>query len=311
VSIFKTKSITILKRVGLFGMPNKQAYYIEKTSPGFKYNRSFSVYNILGSFAFLLFLSSCEKVIDVKLPTADNRYVIEAILTNETGICRVLVSQTQSLSDASGFAGVSGAQITLSDNNGTPVIFTEKSKGIYESSILTGQPGQTYRLTIAIDGKVYSATSTMPALVPFDSVYISERSFGGESSKFATVKYKDPTGKGNAYRFVQFINGVKTKTLFVNDDALIDGRTVNADLLFFDDASEDNDKGDGLNTGDQVEVHMQTIDPAIYKYWYSLSQGATGDNETANPANPITNLTGGALGYFSAHTIQKKTFIVQ
>jgi hypothetical protein len=32
---------------------------------------------------------------------------------------------------------------------------------------------------------------------------------------------------------------------------------------------------------------------------------AAGNNfQTATPANPITNLSNGALGYFSAHTVQ-------
>jgi hypothetical protein len=63
--------------------------------------------------------------------------------------------------------------------------------------------------------------------------------------------------------------------------------------------------------GDTVAVEMHCIDPAMYKYWFSLSQSATGETETASPANPVTNLSGGTLGYFSAHTVRSKSIIVK
>ena len=65
------------------------------------------------------------------------------------------------------------------------------------------------------------------------------------------------------------------------------------------------------SSGDQVTVDMLCLDPAVYKYWYSLDRGATGGGISgATPANPVTNISGGALGYFSAHTLQSKTMVV-
>lgn len=51
---------------------------------------------------------------------------------------------------------------------------------------------------------------------------------------------------------------------------------------------------------------MLCISPEVYKYWYSLNAGATGGNNAASPANPVSNISGGALGYFSAQTAQTK-----
>jgi hypothetical protein len=57
-------------------------------------------------------------------------------------------------------------------------------------------------------------------------------------------------------------------------------------------------------------ILMLCLDEAIYKYWYSLrSGGGDGTGSTAAPANPLTNIKGGALGYFSAHTINRKKVI--
>jgi hypothetical protein len=56
---------------------------------------------------------------------------------------------------------------------------------------------------------------------------------------------------------------------------------------------------------------MYSIDKNVYQYFYELQQllQANPFNE-ATPSNPDTNLTGGALGYFSAHTIETKQKIV-
>jgi ribosomal protein S1 len=127
-------------------------------------------------------------------------------------------------------------------------------------------------------------------------------------NKYATLLYKDPVGRGNAYRYIQYVNEVKEKTIFVRDDDLTDGRTIERVLFFFyDDEDEDKKK---LKKGDVVKVEMLGIDYPIYKYWYSLAQSSTGENQSATPGNPVTNMKGGALGYFSAHTIQSKTVTV-
>ncbi|HKZ66576.1 MAG TPA: hypothetical protein VJ111_09490, partial [Chitinophagaceae bacterium] len=65
-----------------------------------------------------------------------------------------------------------------------------------------------------------------------------------------------------------------------------------------------------IKSGDTVKLDMLCIDPAVYKYWYSVNQSATGNSQSASPANPVSNISGGALGYFSAHTIQTKTLLV-
>jgi hypothetical protein len=57
---------------------------------------------------------------------------------------------------------------------------------------------------------------------------------------------------------------------------------------------------------------MYCIDRNIYNYFFSLLQVSAGNGgfQTASPDNPVTNITGGALGYFSAHTINLEKLIV-
>ncbi|HYH13663.1 MAG TPA: DUF4249 domain-containing protein, partial [Flavisolibacter sp.] len=101
---------------------------------------------------------------------------------------------------------------------------------------------------------------------------------------------------------VQYINDRKNKDIFVQNDDLTNGRK-NTNTLFNHD--------DEIKSGDRIRVELQTIDQPVYKYWYSLWQGATGGGNAASPANPLSNLSGSALGYFSAHALSSKTVIVE
>jgi len=257
---------------------------------------------------FSIFLTSCEKVIKVDLNTAEKKYVIEAVITDQPNSCKVLLSQSKNFDEDNTFNGISGAQITITDNNGSAITLPETSQGVYQPIALTGISGHTYNLTVNVDGKTFTATSTMPALVPFDSLYITERTFFDETNKYATLSYKDPIGKGNAYRYIQYVNGVQEKTIFVRDDDLTDGRAIQRNLIYYN--NDDDDDEGKLKKGDTVKVDMLCISYPVYQYWYSLSESSTGDSQSATPGNPIYNIQGGALGYFSAHTIQSKTLIV-
>jgi hypothetical protein len=252
--------------------------------------------HIISAFLLIIFFSSCEKVIDVKVNDAAKKYVIEAEITDQPGGCQVLISQTKSFSENNNFAGISGAKVTITDEAGVVTNLTENTGGIYKSN-LTGAEGKKYILNVNINGALFTATSRMPRVVPLDSVYVTDLSF----LKGVNVIYNDPVGLGNSYRFVEYINGVKDKGIYIINDDLSDGR-LTTNTLFSRANSE-------ITKGDTINVEMHCIDAPLYKYWFSLSQSATGETETAAPSNPVTNITGDALGYFSAHTVRSKTVI--
>ena len=67
----------------------------------------------------LLFFSSCEKVIDVKINDADKKYVIEGNVFNiPSQPQEVKISQTKNFSDENNFMGISGALVSIRENNG-------------------------------------------------------------------------------------------------------------------------------------------------------------------------------------------------
>lgn len=250
-----------------------------------------------------IFTTSCERVIDIDLNSVEKKYVIEGNVTNEPGVTTtVSITQTKDFSEDNNFPGVTGATVTISDN-GTPVTLTETSTGIYTTTAIQGRVGHTYQLKVVLGDREFSATSTMPVQVPFDNLFVSEEMLFGDLRKFANVSFTDPVGKGNAYRFIQYVNGLKEKSYFVRDDDLQDGKSGDRRLFFFND--NDDERRD-IKSGDLLKVTMQCIDYPMYRYWYSLDAAATGSNQQATPANPVSNLKGNVLGYFSAHTVQSR-----
>ncbi len=262
----------------------------------------FSLYIILFSILF----SACEKVIDIDLEKAESKYVIEAYISNERGDCKVHITQTVNFNDPAYFPGVTGALVTVQDNNNTPVNLMETGYGMYETAEINGMENHTYSLSIKINGKVFTSVSQMPKQVNFDSLStVDFRSFDG-NRKFANVTFTDPPGKGNAYRFLQYKNEITNKNIFVLNDDFTDGRLNNSLLTFFDRTNDQR-----IESGDTIKVEMQCIEPAVYKFFSSLSQSSTGTSDNVSPGNPVSNIDGGALGYFSAYTKQTKLVIAK
>jgi hypothetical protein len=257
------------------------------------------------SFVFLsISVVSCEKVIDLELKDSDTKFVVEGVITNEPNSSKVYLSRTNPFYQNNNFELVRGAEVKVKDN-GVEIRLSETTPGVYASPQLNGTPGHQYDLSVKINNEVFTATSTMPGLVLMDTLYISRGPFG--LFQFASVGYKDPPASGNHYRFVQYLEGKKDPEIFWENDEFTNGQRS---LIQLDTGVDEEDDPRNINQGDEVTIEMHGLDKAVYRYWNSLeSGGANGSGSTAAPANPVTNIVGGALGYFSAHTVNRKTVI--
>jgi hypothetical protein len=270
-------------------------------------SKRFTIINISSLLIAVAFiLTSCEKVIQLDLNNAERKYVIEAVITDQPGTAKVLITQTKDFDEDNNFPGISGAVVTIHESGGATTTLTETSAGKYESAALTGTSGKAYELSVTIGGKTFSASSTMPQKVNLDTIYVTDEFIFTDTRKIANADYHDPAGKGNNYRFIQYVNGLKEKQLFIQNDDFTDGRLNNNKLFYFTDEDDDSTI---IKSGDNVRIDLLCIDPNIYKYWFSLNSGSTGSGDQAAPSNPVTNMQGGALGYFSAHTLQTKAMI--
>jgi hypothetical protein len=245
-----------------------------------------------------VFLMGCEK--EIKLPIDENQsmLVIDAVITDEPGPYYVKLTKSVAVLDDSRYPEVSNAKVIMKDNFGLTDTLKYTNKGVYLTNKLKGAYGTTYFLEILLDGKKYSAQSTMPKKVTLDSLTISYVSFFSQYS--VIPMYTDPITLGNNYRFVQTINDTLDKTYHIFNDNLNNGKENQRPL---------NTDSDSLKVklNDFVSVEMQCITSPTYLYYYSLRQiGGAGPGGGTTPSNPPSNIIGGALGIFSAHTVQRK-----
>ena len=245
----------------------------------------------------ILSLASCEKVIDLKLGDSTPQLVVEGELTDDSSqLFRVRLSKSVLFGDQNVFPPVTGAKVWVTDvtTGKTDTLSGGGLQNTYVAPVL-GQQGHRYNLTIVTpeDG-TFTATSTMPQKVPFDSLYLQTASFFGQKGGQVFPVYTDPAGITNYYRFQVYIRG-RLEAGSTRDDRLSDGRVNGRPIGFGIE--------DSVKTGDPVLVQMQCIDESAFKYFSTLGQS---DGNSAAPANPASNISGGALGYFSAHTVSYK-----
>ena len=254
-------------------------------------------------FPLMLVISACDKVIDVRLDNDSDKLVIEGNITNVSGVQTIKLNTNVAFSNTNTYPPVAGAQVKVNDQAGNVYTFQESSPGIYTIPTMAGITGNTYTLTVTTNGKIYKASSTMPAQVDLSSVKAYKDNFStDENKKKITVYYSDPKGVVNQYNFLLYVNDVQVKRVFANNDDFTDGNKVTFDLTQ-DDIS--------IYAGDKVTVEMQSVDKTMYTYWYTLmQQGYKGPMGGVTPSNPPNNITPEVLGYFSAHTTQTKTITV-
>jgi Domain of unknown function (DUF4249) len=256
--------------------------------------------------ASLFSFNACTKIIEVDLNSVDPQFVIEGEISNQTGAYTVKISKTVNVTDGNIYPAVKGAIVTINDNVGNKEILTETQSGTYTTKKLQGVVGRTYTLTVVAEGKTFTAQSTMPSLVPLQGVFaIKSGGFppGSGDSYVLYPKFQDPANIINKYRFVVTINGKKEKELIVQNDNSVDGLPNNRPVF---------SRNLKVELGDTVNVALQSLDLPVYDYFYGLSQlagGGPGGGST--PANPVTNIKGGAAGYFSAYSVDDKTVIVK
>lgn len=259
-----------------------------------------SIY-ILGFLFASLSLFSCEKVIDIEFNDSEALIVIEGELTDDPSNPQTItISKTTDFQTTNDQLFVSGAVVLITDDAGNSVFLSETSPGKYQTSTLEGIPGRTYSLTVTYDGKTYTSICKMPVRTTVDSLSIL-KSFGfGGVTRSVVPHFQDPAGKGNYYRARMYINGEFIES-FIYDDEFLDGNYNTQGLQSFN---------KDIKKDDTVGLQLMNVDEKVHFYFESLAANSSGPGGgVASPANPKSNIQGGALGYFSAHASQFQTII--
>ncbi len=255
-------------------------------------------------FSFIVIiaaLSCCRKVVNVNLNNAAPLYVIEANVTDQSGPYTVTITKSVNFTQDNVYPTVSGAIVVITDNTANIAdTLKETTPGSYNTSMLTGVPGHKYSLYVNANSNIFTGSCTMPQAITLDSLYTQLSSFRGNSHRVVPV-YTDPVVRGNYYHFVEIKNDSMMSGIYIRNDDLVNGQTISEPL-------GGGGGGSQIIPGDVVAIYMECIDSAMYQYYYGLQQST--NQNSASPANPESNITGGCLGYFSAHTSSSKSLVV-
>jgi len=174
----------------------------------------------------------------------------------------------------------------------------------YVSETFAPISGRTYTLRVWADGQLYTSTETMPHYIELDSVTAERDDLFGDDSYYAVFEFRDPPGEANYYRYMPYY-GYRTPTSFddhrVFSDKFNNGRKAvhRFEVGMWISGSDDKGKSRVVS-----RVKRQVISPAVYQYW----REARAINPAATaPANPMSNISNGALGYFSVSSAREYT----
>ena len=268
----------------------------------------------------LLLTLSCQKEIELDYRDIEPVVSIEGRVTNEQ--VYVLITRTRSMNDSVKGRGIGGAVVTISSEDGTEQLVYDVRDGYYRpASGMKGVPGRTYRLDVTLDGHQYAASSTMPRQAPIvstqfiwqpllDNGMLMYEMWASDPEPDVRNYYwyrvdrraKDPKVRQkqgtDAYRWSSFddrgaINARIYRDIMCVNEEMMDGQNI-----------EDDQLKSILFDGDTITLQLMTIDRAMFEYYQSLSVGQR------MGANPISNISGGCLGYFAAGSVSHADTVI-
>lgn len=260
----------------------------------------------------MLIFSGCEDVIELPLRDVSPRLVIEGHLSERIGWSYFRISRTTNFYNPTTTEPVSGALVIVGDTSGRIDTLRESSveDGFYQFGSLAAQSGQVYTANVTVDGKSYSATTSCSQFVMIDSldaIYQPGAGVGPESDEGYRlhVYFRDSVGVSDYVRIVPYRNNRRLGDIYLYDGRFSDGNPVNYDYFL-----------KVFQLGDTVLVDLFSMNREMYDYYVTLyeviatEEGGNGFGDVT-PANPNSNWSNDALGYFGAFRVSRETLVVE
>lgn len=260
----------------------------------------------------ILFLNSCEDIVDLDLEDDGAQLVVDAWLSDQAGPQVIKLRRTIPYFDNTFAPEVTGANVTVADSDGALFVFEDENNDGNYIWTPTGDErmiveGKEYGLYIELDGDAYVAGAQANPTIPIDSIgyEFREDQVGQPDGIYAQIYAVDRVGEGDVYWIKTFKNGAflnKPQELNIAFDGAF-GPGANSDGILFippirdainripdfeDDAPDDSDvppyaSGDSI----RVEIHSLTQE-AFFYLLQAREQMTQGDNGLF--ATPITNV---------------------
>lgn len=253
----------------------------------------------------VVILAGCDEPITLDLNQTPSKLVIEGQVTDVPGLQFVRVTRSLDFYQSGNAQRVSDALVTIKDDTGEQVQFVHNPGG-KEDSVgyylpvggFVGTIGRTYTMNVELDASTFTASDKLVRVTKFDSISYRPNEFldrdKPSDGKFEELLMyaKEPQDTEDNYLFK-----------FYRNDSLI--YTNPGDVYIFNDYGI-GERIDGVASpvyyapGDTARVEMYSISRDGYLFYNDLSSilNSDGGMFSPPPANPRSNISGGALGFF-------------
>lgn len=258
-----------------------------------------------------LSIAACTEKIDIELDESYTRVVVEGMITSEPGPHLIKLTTTAPYFSNQPVPVISGAKVYLVFD-GDSLLLQETSAGNYTTpGNFAGVVGTTYRLSIHLDEAIggssyYYAISTLSRGMKPDSARVNFRE-GLRNDFWEILLYgQEPLGE-DAYMIKYYKNGVlETDTLIEwnsFDDRFFDGLYLNGVTVAF--ATQR--RGQQIHPGDTLIIEVYGIERWFSDYLAFMQRELFPQTPlfSPSPSNVKGNVSGTALGYFVATTVQR------
>lgn len=268
--------------------------------------------------SLLVFTGSCTDVIDVDVPEAPPRLVIEASMDWEKGTSGnqqlIKLSTSTPFFDNLSQTPVTGAIVSvINDTDNTEIVFTDENNGSYSTDEFVPIMGQSYTLTILHNNEVYRATETMTPVTEITAVFQSRENGFDKDALEVNIEFNDPKDIDNFYLSKFQRRGDLLQTLIDVKDEFTDGNKMS---IFYEKLQDDDTGETEFVPGDVVDINLLGLSEQYYNYIQLLIQqsGGAGGPFSTTPAEikgnciNMTNPENYAFGYFRLSEVDKRVY---
>lgn len=286
-------------------------------------------------FILPLLFYSCEKNINFTPRNAAEQVVVDASIETgrypEVRLSRSLSYFSKLTPELLSGAFIHGAEITVS--NGTRThrlreyerviagglkIYYYTADSLRPASSFRGEQGKEYQLSITVNGRKYTASTTIPYMKKtLDSLWWKPAPKSDDPGKAIVMgRFTDPPGYGNYIRYYMQVNDGPYYPPLTSafDDQIVDGKTYDIQLESGVNRADDIDLEEYgfFYMGETITVKFCNIDKATFDFWRTMEYNYSSiGNPFSSPTKVLGNIQGGALGYFGGFAVQYRSIAIQ
>ncbi len=269
--------------------------------------------------AATLFFNACEKIVELDIPSEEDRLVVEAQITNVKDLWKVKLSTSQKYFNQNSYSNIKEAAVTITEGNGTITQLTHQDSGwFFSADSMECAIGETYTLRVIYNGKEHIAAEQLANGFPIDIIetyYLPDGNGFIQEGYYVFIKGLENDYKGDSYLWRVYKNDTFQEGFgnLIENDEFGDVSYLNKQIDPIN-PTKDIDKGIVprpfpfiLEVGDEIRIEQFNLSPMYYQYLIDLSaqQSRSGSPFDPPPANPTNNISNGGLGYFSvAHMVK-------